>query len=74
MKQKKIILMILLLFISINTTGCTHWLKDENKKIVKEPTTGQNLAEDILCQPTDKNVIKTYEKYEMKKEIETLKS
>lgn len=60
MKQKKIVLAVLLLFITFNTTGCTHWLKDEDGKIVKEPTTGQNLASDILCQPTDKNVIKTY--------------
>ena len=42
MKKKKIVLVILLLFISVNTTGCTHWLKDEDGRIVKEPTTGQN--------------------------------
>lgn len=65
MKNKKIILAIMLIFIAFNTTGCTHWLKDEDGKIVKEPTTGQNLASDIFCQPTDKNVIKTYEKNDM---------
>lgn len=62
MKNKKIIFTILLLFVAFNTTGCTHWLKDEDGKVVKEPTTGQNLASDIYCQPTDKNVIKTYDK------------
>jgi len=72
MKTKKIIVVILLLFISINTTGCTHWLKDDDGKIVKEPTTGQNLASDILCKPTDENVIKTYEKNGMKKELKKL--
>ena len=60
MKQKKMILVVLLMLVTFNMTGCTHYLKDDDGKVVKEPTTGQTLAEDILCQPTNENVIKTY--------------
>ncbi len=59
--NKKIIFIITLLFMSLTLTGCTTWLKDEDGTMVKEATTGQNLAENILCQPEDENVIKTYE-------------
>ena len=59
--NKKIILIVTLLFMSLTLTGCTTWLKDEDGAMVKEETTGQNLAENILCQPEDEKVIKTYE-------------
>ena len=61
MKKKFIILMI----ITILLTGCTTYVKDKKGAPVKEPTTGQTLAKNILCQPTNKNVIKTYEKYKV---------
>lgn len=60
-KTKKILIIVLLLLLL--TTGCTKSLVDKNKKPVKNPATGQTLTENILCQPTDKDIIKVYEKY-----------
>ena len=59
MKSKKlIILMISVLML----TGCTKTLKGEDKKIVKNETTGQSVTENIICQPTDPEMLKIYEK------------
>ena len=58
--RKKVLLVILVGLLTIGLTGCTTYLKDEDGKQVKEKTTGQTLTENILCQPTDKDVIKTY--------------
>lgn len=59
-KIKIIILILLVLF----STGCTKVLKDpEDKKAVTNPTTGQSLTENILCQPEDEETIKAYDKY-----------
>ena len=59
--QKFLIVALLLLL----TTGCTKTLTDGKKKAVKNEVTGQNLTENILCQPTNKETIKTYEKYKV---------
>lgn len=59
--QKFLIVALLLLL----TTGCTKTLTDSNKKAVKNEVTGQNLTENILCQPTNKETVKTYEKYKV---------
>jgi len=64
MKNKKI-LIILLLLLTFTTSGCTKILKDEDKKAVTNPTTGQSLPENILCKPTDKETLEIYEKYEV---------
>lgn len=61
-KKKNKIKIIIILLLLILTTGCTKSLVDENKKAVKNPNTGQTLTENILCQPTDKETIKAYEK------------
>lgn len=53
--------LILILMIVLLTTGCTQSLKDSNKKVVTNPETGQNLTKNILCKPTNKDVIKKYE-------------
>ena len=53
-------LIILLLILLVFTTGCTKQLKDDNKKVVKNPNTGQTLPANILCAPTDKENIKLY--------------
>ena len=62
MKNKKIILLCLIMLL---LTGCTTYLKDEDKKSVTNPHTGQNLTENILCRPTDSETIKIYEEYEV---------
>mgnify|MGYP000845933374 FL=1 len=58
MKNKKIIMIILCIFM---LTGCTKILKDSEKKVVKNSETGQAITENIICKPTDKDAIKIYE-------------
>ncbi len=59
--NKKKLLIVMLLFLTI-TTGCTKTLTDKNNKAVTNKITGQNLTENILCRPTDKETIKQYKK------------
>ena len=54
-----------------DNTGRRRIFMSENKKAVKNPNTGQTLTENILCQPTDKDTIKAYEKAGVK--IEKMK-
>lgn len=62
MYKKKII--IILLMMTLLLTGCTKSLTNpETKKVEKNPVTGQNLTENILCKPKDEESIKIYEKY-----------
>jgi len=65
----KILIIIALVFL---TTGCAITLTDKDNKPVKNEVTGQNLTENILCRPTDKDTIKAYEKNGVK--IEKLPS
>ena len=58
--KKKIKYLIILLLLVV-TTGCTTYLKNKDGKPVTNPTTGQSLAENILCRPTDEETIKLYE-------------
>ncbi len=62
--KNKFLKIFALCIVVFSLTGCTKYLKD-GKKIVKNETTGQNLAKNILCQPEDEETIKTYEKYEI---------
>lgn len=57
-KNRKVILVLLLILLA---TGCTKTLKGEDKKVVTNPETGQSLTENILCRPTNEDVIKKYE-------------
>ena len=50
----------LLISLLVLTTGCTTYLKDKDGKPITNPTTGQSLAENILCRPTDEETIKLY--------------
>ncbi len=61
MKQKSKKTLFLLAAVLLLTTGCTKTLKDSNKKVVTNPETGQSLTENILCRPTNKEIIKIYE-------------
>ena len=59
MKKKYNLIIVLILLISL--TGCTKYLKNEEKKIVRNEVTGQSITENIICQPTHKSTIKIYE-------------
>ena len=60
MKKNRKKLIILLVTILLLTTGCTKTLKDENKKTVTNPETGQSLTKNILCRPENKELIDLY--------------
>ena len=62
MKLKKIIIMILIILTF--TTGCTKYLSDNNNKRITNESTGQSLTSNILCKPTEKELITIYKKYE----------
>ena len=62
-KKRKTIVLLLCLFL---LSGCTKTLKDEDKNVVTNKETGQSITENIICKPTSKEVIKIYEKYDVK--------
>lgn len=57
-KFKQILIILLCVFC---LTGCTKTLKDKDKQIVRNEETGQAVTENIICRPTNKNMIKIYE-------------
>ena len=62
-KKRKIIIFLLCLFL---LSGCTKTLKDEDNKVVTNEETGQSITENIICKPTSKDVVKIYEKNDVK--------
>ena len=62
-KKRKIVLLLLCLFL---LSGCTKTLKDEDKNVVTNKETGQSITENIICKPTSEDVIKIYEKHDVK--------
>ena len=66
MKNKKIMI-LLLVCITLFTTGCgnSNYLTDKKGKIVTDPTTGQSLQKEIYCRPSENTeTFKLYKKYE----------
>lgn len=64
MKKNKKILIIMTCLLLL--TGCTKTLKDEDKNVVTNEKTGQSITENIICKPTDKDVIEIYEENDVK--------
>lgn len=58
-KRLKVLIIILILVL---TASCSKSLTDNDNNPVKNEQTGQNLTENILCQPTNKTTIEAYEK------------
>lgn len=58
-KNKLLIVLVVFLFL---TAGCTKNLKGKDNKVVTYEKTGQSITENILCKPTNKEVIEIYEK------------
>lgn len=57
--KKKIKILLLILSLAM-LTGCTKTLTGEDKKPVKYEETGKALTENVLCRPTDENVVNIY--------------
>lgn len=66
MKQNKKKQILIILACVLLLTGCTKTLKDEDNKAVTNEKTGQSITENIICRPTDKDVIKIYEDNKVK--------
>lgn len=60
MKKKNKILIISLLCL-LMLSGCTKTLKNEDNQAVTNEKTGQSITENIICKPTNEDVIKIYE-------------
>lgn len=60
MKNKKTKLILIMLSILL-LTGCTKNLKNDENQIVKNEKTGQSVTENIICKPTDEDMLKIYE-------------
>lgn len=58
--NKKTIKILLLILSLVMLTGCTKTLTGEDKKPVKYEETGKALTENVLCRPTDENVVNLY--------------
>ena len=63
--HKKLFIVILLVM-TLSLTGCTHYVKNSDGGVVRDKETGQSLVSNILCQPTDENMTKLYEKNKVK--------
>lgn len=66
MKQNKKKQILIILACVLLLTGCTKTLKDKDNKAVTNEKTGQSITENIICRPTDKDVIKIYEDNKVK--------
>ena len=60
--MKKTTKLLAILLATLSLTGCTKYLKEE-KKPVQNPETGQNLVQNILCQPENDTTRQIYEEH-----------
>ena len=63
MKNRKFIKIFTVLTILLTLTGCTKYGEDKKGNVIKKEETGQQLVTNILCKPTDKEMLKLYDKY-----------
>ena len=62
MKTKKIIKYLVVLLCVFSLTGCVKYAKN-GKKTYSNEKTGQRIVSNIICQPTNKDTLKLYDKY-----------
>lgn len=67
-KKNKMIKVLVVLTLVFSLTGCTKYLKQDGKNVRNEET-GQNLTQNILCQP-EGETLAIYEEYNEKAEKE----
>ncbi len=68
MKKNKYLIILVILCLTL--TGCTKYISDDDKKRVINEATGQNLPSNILCKPSDEELLKIYEKYSDNLEVD----
>lgn len=56
--KKKILLIFMCVLL---LTGCTKSMQDDDGKIVRNEKTGQTITENIICKPTDRDIVNIYE-------------
>ena len=56
--KKKILLIFMCVLL---LTRCTKSMQDDDGKIVRNEKTGQTITENIICKPTDKDIVNIYE-------------
>ena len=66
MKKFRAILVVLVVLL---TTGCGSAIKDDKKKLVVYKETGQSIQNNILCKPTNKDLLELYTKYDKQLKI-----
>lgn len=66
MKKFRAILVVLVVLL---TTGCGSAIKDDKKKLVVYKETGQSIQNNILCKPTNKELLELYTKYDKQLKI-----
>ena len=62
MKTKKIIKYLIIILCVFSLTGCVKYAKNGKKSYANEET-GQRIVSNIICQPTNKDTLKLYSKY-----------
>lgn len=62
MKTKRIIKYLVVLMCVLSLTGCVNYAKN-GKKTYSNEKTGQRIVSNIICQPTNKDTLKLYDKY-----------
>ena len=66
MKKAKILTLSLIIIL---LTGCGSAIKDDKKKMVVYKKTGQSLQNNILCKPTNKDLVELYTKYDKQMKV-----
>ena len=60
--MKKKIMVVILLFFVLISTGCTQYIKEDNKTVTYEAT-GQMVASNILCKPVNDDLYNFYSQH-----------
>ncbi len=64
--KKKYKLLVILLLLVLSTTGCTKYMQNDQNERIKYEATGQILPSNILCKPTNADILKLYSDNETK--------
>ena len=64
--NKKIIKFGCIMMLVFSLTGCTKYINNDKKQVIKNEENGQNVVKNILCRPNDKKLLSIYEDYNKK--------